>query len=624
MCGIAALFGNVPSREAIKQMTDLVAHRGPDGEGFRYFTRNQVDIAHLGHRRLSILDLSNHGNQPMTSRDDRYHITYNGEIYNYIELKRELEKKGHQFVSHCDTEVLLAAFCEWGPACLSKLNGMFAFVIYDSLKERFFVARDRFGIKPLYLWISNKGYVAFASEIKQLTVLPGFRPGLNHQRAYDFLNWSIHDHTAETLFSDVMQLRGGEYWEGSVDDIQFQPVKWYFLNDSPFQGSLDDAASLYREFLTDSINLRLRSDVKLGSCLSGGLDSSSIVCLIHDLLGQKNARDQQLTFSACSTVERFDERKFMDQVVSQTNHQAYFTTPDHHTLMAELDEIIWHQDEPFGTTSIFAQWEVFKLAKKHQVKVMLDGQGADEQLAGYTVCYGFHFLSLFRSMRWWTLWREMALARPTVSHVNPLVLLGSKLLPDWLRVPLRRLYRRPSEKPNWLSFQYLNAEDCDPFPGVDQLGLPEYCHHMTFTSSLPMLLHFEDRDSMAHSIEARTPFLDWRLVELTLSLSSDCKISEGITKRVLRESMKGVIPKGILDRRDKIGFATAEEVWMKDSKFRQILDDAIVSSCGIVLPTVLDDYDQMVEGKEPFSNQYWRIICFGRWMDRYKVFSYLR
>jgi len=616
MCGIAALFGHVPEGHWIEEMTDLVEHRGPDARGVRQFSCNR---AQLGHRRLTILDLSSLGNQPMSTRDDRFHITYNGEIYNYIELRQELETKGYSFASQSDTEVLLAAFAEWGKECLPKLNGMFAFVIYDSVKERFFAARDRFGIKPLYVWMSPSGFAALASEIKQFTCLPGFLAQLNHQRAYDFLNWTVHNHTRETLFSDVLQIKGGEYWECDLDDLTFKSNSWYLLKQSPFKGSLQEASQLYRELLSDSIRLRLRSDVALGSCLSGGLDSSSIVCLINSQLKSQSAAHQQRTFSACSHIDKWNERRFMDQVMAQTNHQGHFTTPNHERLIEDLDQMIWHQDEPFGTTSIFAQWEVFKLAKKHQVKVMLDGQGADEQLAGYTGCYGSHFLSLYRSMRWIRLLKEMKGAKPTLNCVNPLTLLGSKLLPDCLRIPLSKIYRRPSKEPDWISFQRLHAEDHYPFPQIYQLDLDEYCRHMTFISSLPMLLHFEDRDSMAHSIEARTPFLDWRLVEFTLNLPSECKISDGWTKRVLRDSMKGVIPEGIRTRRDKIGFATAEEDWIKNPIFRTILNQSIESSQGIVSPKVLKEYDQVVAGKEPFSNTIWRVICFGRWLERFSV-----
>jgi len=609
MCGIAALFGDVP--DSIVPMTEIVRHRGPDAGNVRRFER-----AHLGHRRLSILDLSEHGDQPMSSPDGRFHITYNGEIYNYLELRRELENQGHRFLSETDTEVLLAAFCQWGPLFLSKLNGMFAFVVYDTVQKRFFAARDRFGIKPLYVWISPGNYVAFASEIKQFTVLPEFAAKLNHQRAYDYLQWSILNHTHETLFAGVMQIRGGEYWEGGLDERFFHPEKWYSVPSGAFQGTKEEAAAEYRELLSRSISLRLRSDVPLGSCLSGGLDSSSIVCLMRDQLKTRGLGGQQTTFSACSEVEAINEKRFIDLVVSHCRPKAWYTNPRVETLIAEIDDIVWHQDEPFATTSIFAQWEVFKLARQHHVKVMLDGQGADEQLAGYTSFYTSHLHTLYRTFRWKTLALEMLRAGPSISLGDAAARLGSRILPGRLQDPVRKLYGVPSEKCGWIC---LKARRRHPYTEAFNLDVPGLCRHMVLTSSLPMLLHFEDRNSMAHSIEARTPFLDFRLVEFTLGLPGDLRLSNGWTKQVLREAMKGIIPEEIRLRRDKIGFATAEWEWIKQPSFRKLLAASLEAAEGMISHEVLQEYDRMRAGKAPFSHKFWKTICFGRWVDRFSV-----
>ncbi len=616
MCGIAALFGIIPDGDGIAAMTKAAAHRGPDGAGILCFAEGR---AQLGHQRLSILDLSSDGHQPLSSPCGRAHITYNGEIYNYIELKRELQGLGHTFRSSCDTEVLLAAYIEWGAACLPRLNGMFAFVIYDAVKKEFFAARDRFGVKPLYVWPSPLGYVALASEIKQFGRLPGFKAKLNHQRAYDFLNWSVIDHTEETLFAGVFQLRGGEYWKGSLSDLTFRPCVWYEVPCAPFKGSLQDAGQLFYTLLSDSVRLRLRSDAPVGSCLSGGLDSSSIVCLINEQLKGRDAGKRQKTFSACSHVAEFDERPFMDLVVAKVGHEAHFITPKSEGLLRDLDQLVWAQDEPFATTSLFAQWEVFKLARQNSVKVMLDGQGADEQLAGYTSCYGHHFKILYRTFQWRKLFAEMKAARKTLSGHHPIKFLGSHILPERIGTPLKKFYRRPSSKPNWMSFRYLHADDRNPFPETAGFDLPDYCRHMTLKSSLPMLLHFEDRNSMAHSIEARTPFLDYRLVELTLNLPAEHKIADGLTKRVMREGMRSALPARILERRDKIGFATAEAHWLKTPQFRPLIQEGIQSAGGIISPDVLTRYDRMVKGKEPFSSIYWKTICFGRWLKLFDV-----
>ncbi|HEX2077328.1 MAG TPA: asparagine synthase (glutamine-hydrolyzing), partial [Longimicrobium sp.] len=433
MCGIAALLGPVPggALPALRAMCDAVRHRGPDDEGFALFPPGGCPpralggpdtppdaygsgypyapeapaddgpgpraIAALGHRRLSIVDVSPAGHNPMSYDAGRLWITYNGEVYNYVELRCELEALGHAFVSHTDTEVILAAWRQWGRECLNRLNGMFAFALVDRERRTFFAARDRWGIKPLYYWVSPAGFVAFASEVKQLTGLPGWEPRINGQRAYDFLNWRVTDHTDETLFRGVHQLRGGQFFEAPLPEGDAAvpygaggrvPVgQWYTLRPAPFEGSFDDAAERFRELLTDSVRLRLRADVPVGSCLSGGLDSSSIVCVMDGLL-RMNGGGVQKTFSACSQVPRFDERRWMEEVVAGTAVEPHYVYPPLDGAFAELGALTWHQDEPFASTSIYAQWSVFRLARQNGVTVMLDGQGADEQLVGYHNFFG--------------------------------------------------------------------------------------------------------------------------------------------------------------------------------------------------------------------------------------------
>jgi asparagine synthase (glutamine-hydrolysing) len=373
----------------------------------------------LGHRRLSIVDVSPAGHAPLSYRG-RYWITYNGEVYNYLELRAELEALGHRFVSHTDTEVVLAAFDQWGAASLSRMNGMFAFAIADRERLTVFVARDRWGIKPLYYWASPAGFMAFGSEIKQFSVLPGWSPRMNGQRVYDFLNWRVTDHTAETLFAGVHQLRGGEYLElpwpapgasaGCAPNAPMATRRWYELRPALFSGSFDDAAARFRELLTDSVRLRLRADVPVGSCLSGGLDSSSIVCAMDRLL-RAGGGGVQKTFSAYSEDPRFDEREYVEEVVRHTAVEPHAVTPGMDGAFDALGCMTWHQDEPFSSTSIYAQWNVFRLARENGVVVMLDGQGADEQLAGYHTFFAPRFAGLLTAGRLPTLWSEVRATR---------------------------------------------------------------------------------------------------------------------------------------------------------------------------------------------------------------------
>jgi len=571
----------------------------------------------------------------MASDDSRLWITYNGEIYNYVELRDELRTQGHSFASQSDTEVILAAYRQWGKACLARFNGMFAFVLVDRAMRTLFAARDRFGVKPLYYWMSPQGLVAFGSEIKQFTVLPGWQPRLNGQRAYDFLNWGLLDHTDETLFDGVFQLRGGEAMDleiggnssGAVVPGGRLPVnRWYELPQHRFKGTLAEAGQEFKRLLTDSVRLRLRADVPVGSCLSGGLDSSSIVCVMNGLLREKDAHTMQRTFSACSTVKQFDEREFIHEVIRQTAADAHYVYPGLDDLFGTLDRITWHQDEPFGSTSIFAQWLVFRLARENGVKVMLDGQGADEQLAGYHNYFAPRFGSLLRGMRWLTLWQEI---RATNNLHGYTLLWGLKqslnnVLPEALRQPLRRLAGKPGDVAPWLDMHRLGAVPRDPFLEAETakaVSVRAMSHSQIRATALPMLLHWEDRDSMAHSIEARVPFLDYRLVEFVLGLPDDYKIAGGVTKRVLREGMLGVLPEKVRTRRDKLGFVTPEEVWLREegaALFRRALRKGVETSGGILKPDVIVLLENMVAGRLPFNFLIWRLISFGAWM---RVFS---
>jgi asparagine synthase (glutamine-hydrolysing) len=653
-------------------MTDLIRHRGPDDEGFILFKdlsapplicggvdspreayqssvmyapkerlSDEIDYPAelaMGHRRLSIVDLSPLGHQPMSLADGRYWIVFNGEVYNHIELRAELEELGNFFLSHSDTEVILAAYREWGKNCLSRFNGMFAFLIYDRETKKLFAARDRFGVKPLYYHISDGG-ISFASEIKQFTVIPGWHAKMNGQRVYDFLNWGITDHTDETLFAGVFQLRGGQALELDLEvisEVRFQyevngklPVfPWYQVEPQPFFGTMKEASEKFREKLTEAVKLRLRSDVPVGSCLSGGLDSSSIVCVVNQLLREQNTCIQQKTFSACADVAEFDERKWIDIIVDATGVEAHYVYPSLSKMFDEIPVITWHQDEPFGSTSIYAQWSVFRLAAKQNVRVMLDGQGADEQLAGYHQFFGPYLASLFRSRRWMDLVNE-ASDMHLLHHYGYITIakyLAKFTFPRPIKSLLRRFSRGVQISPAWLNLEKLGCTPKDPMHMQGQSEV-ETMQALSIsqltTSNLQMLLHWEDRDSMGNSIEARVPFLDYRLVEFVLGLPDEFKLSRGITKRVQRQGMSGILPDQVRDRMDKLGFVTPEENWLREDAsdlFRRKLSQAIAISDGILnrkkTEKILED---MISGKMQFSFLPWRLISFGEWVNQFNV-----
>ncbi len=659
MCGISALVAPHPIalHDALARMTGAIGHRGPDDEGFASFaggTLNRVwggadtpepvlgsDFPYapagrgageepasvaLGHRRLSILDLSPAGHQPMCYGDRRYWITYNGEVYNYEELRAELESLGHGFLSATDTEVVLAAYAEWGEACTQRFNGMWAFAILDLEAGTLFVSRDRFGIKPLYYWTSPDGVLAFASEIKQLTELEGWRPRANGRRLRDFLQWSTFDHTADTFFEGVRQVPGGHDLTIRVDAPRApeRARRWYRLEASTRDVCMEEAAGRVRELLSDSVRARLRADVKVGSCLSGGIDSSSIVCLVNRELARAGVSELQETVSSCSELPEFDERQFITAVLEQTKTRAHYVFPESDRLLDDLDRIVWHQDEPFGSTSIFAQWCVFDEARKNELTVMLDGQGADELFGGYRSAYASWIAELFVSGRWSALARNVRTAREVHGYKARRLLMmpARQLVPTGLRSGAGTWFETHF-RPRWMS-KGPAAGDGEPSrkPVTPGHSLADWSLDQLLYSNLPMLLHYEDRNSMAHSVESRVPYLDYRLVEYAMSLPGELKIQDATTKAVLRESMRGTIPDVIRERKDKMAFVTAEKVWFREQS--QVFRPLLERSCELAPEVfdgkgVMDLFEKTASGKRHANSVLWRILCVGAWMERFGV-----
>jgi asparagine synthase (glutamine-hydrolysing) len=625
VCGIWFSLGFPPDPACI----GAVAHRGPDGNGWKVFESTAGPLA-LGHRRLSIIDLSDAALQPMSYANDRFWVVYNGEIYNYLELRQELQAAGHWFRTHSDTEVLLAAYAQWGEAALDRLVGMFAFVLWDGQAQVAFAARDHFGVKPLYIFAAPAG-LAFASEIKQFIDLPGFSARFNIARTYDFLASGIMEHTDETLFTGVRQLRGGEctridlqHWHpGDAPPVR----RWYQILE-PGTLAIDEreAGEQFRSSLAQSVHIQLRSDVPVGTCLSGGLDSSSIVCLMARELQAAGTDDKVNCVSACYDVKSVDEHPFMKAVVEHTESTAHWCYPRFEDAFALAERITWHQDEPYGSTSIFAQWSVFDTARRAGLKVMLDGQGADEQLAGYHGSFSYYFADLIRRRRFAALlyamlqrraWHGVSLAEQLRTFLIPLLPLKYG---RWLRRERQALTQH-----NWLDGEALRPHlGRSPFetaresigrPPVVDLG--DLCVVLTQSSNLAMLLHWEDRNSMAHGIEARVPFLDHRLVEFSIGIGNRHKIVGGDTKRVLRSAMRGILPEMVRNRRDKLGFATPEEEW-----FRGPLREAVLAGIEETLaryPGLLNakgvraHTKDMLTGRKPVDFSLWRIINLGIW-----------
>lgn len=629
MCGIWFSIALSPPREVI----DIVAHRGPDGSGWHQMSSPAGQVT-MAHRRLSIIDVGPSGHQPMCYRE-RWWITYNGEIYNYIELREELASAGWEFKTSSDTEVILAAYAKWGDVCLDRFVGMFAFVIYDSKTHSVFAARDRFGIKPLYFRYEG-GTLAFASEIKQLLALPGCVRTVNNTQVYDFLTASMSDHATDTMFSGIDQLRGGEsvHVDCAGSRLNAPNVRrWYSL---PKSGSIDisfdNAAVKFLELLSDSVRIHLRSDVRVGSCLSGGLDSSSLVCLAERMLRGTGDASAFTTINARFSEKEVDESRFADSVTRQTGLPAAQVFPNPEDLIARAERLTWHQDEPFGSTSIFAQYCVFEEARRLGIKVMLDGQGADEQLAGYHWMFPQYYRQLLYGGRFAELAKTLRGRRRIhgVSLASNLKSLGQGALPQSLAMALSA-YRRQSGRFGWLSGEFrepfakrspfFSALERDGMQNVGDLG--ELCVAQVQSTNLPTLLHYEDRCSMAHGIEARVPFLDHRLVEFSIGLGGQHKMKGAETKSVLRAAMDGILPRDVQTRQDKLGFSTPENRWLA-GPLREFLTDRLMAAANR-FPGIFDRRglrklaDDVSTGRRAPDFTLWRVASFGMWGDVFKV-----
>lgn len=540
------------NKEDLKLMMKELQHRGPDGRGT--FIDDQIA---LGHTRLAILDLSERGKQPMTDGD--HTIVFNGEIYNYLEIKETLFLQGERFVSNTDTEVLLKSWKRIGND--SMCNGMWAYAIWDSRFKKLTLARDQFGIKPLY-YFKHGDTTVFASEVKALVkVYPkitGENPEVNIMKIANFFANIKMEHTKDTFIKNIYKL-----------PTFYELPRFFRYNTTPedFKSRFDDA-----------LNIRLRSDVEIGSCLSGGLDSSSIVCSL-----MKNESVERLhTFSACYDDPAIDERPYMREVTDGNEkiipHEVF---PTIETLKKDMDKLIYYQDEPFETTTILAQWCVMKEAKRQKIKVLLDGQGADEILAGYM------------RYKWLVSNRPQDVVRGLL----------------WKSTKMRSEYRKLREwdvpKEAWKDIDY---------PRMKRRGASnlENKLHEDVVMSLPRLLRYEDRNSMAFGIEARVPFLDFELVRYCFCMDDKWKINNGWTKYILREAMKGILPEKIRQRKDKIGFWTPHKLWME-----QLKDEV---DCAV-------DEFKLFDARPYFNKYYykdydyqytlWKVFLLSRWIPMF-------
>ena len=598
MCGISGIFGIKGKRKNFAKdiflLSQRIKHRGPDGEGMVFFQAgkakpvfspdtpiscrnnelpyspgepyeaNQEDfIGGFAHRRLSILDLSKSGHQPMCTANQRYWISYNGEIYNYRAIRKELEAKGIKFFSMSDTEMLVNAFAVWGIDFLEKISGMFAFVIYDVLEEKLFAARDRFGVKPFYYAMQDRQFI-FASEQKAFTGLDFFESGVNAKALIDFFYLDVLEREEEGFFKNIIELRPSHFLQLDLKHGDLIVKRYYELktSDSSFGNeSLTEVIAQTKVRVEQAVQAHLQSDVPVGSCLSGGLDSSAIVGLAAPALQYPIE-----LFTAGFPGFAYDESKWSTLVAEKFSGKQHFVYPEAGGLLKHLDALIYSQDIPLFSTSTFAQHSVMGLAASQGIKVVLDGQGGDELFGGYPNHYPVYWQQLIRAGRWKDFVNEYSVAPAGMKSTRQLV-------KQWMLKPATRLagsrvgaslieQARPELR--WLNKELI-ASVTLPKEEYISGNLNELLLHEFTGVRLKGYLKCEDRAAMWHSVESRTPFTDdHALVEWVFSLPAEYKIRGGINKFLLREAVKGIVPDAIVERKDKLGYVTPNQQWLKE------------------------------------------------------------
>lgn len=650
MCGIAGIFDRHARADLgrISRISRLMRHRGPDDEGLvlidastgdwrthggpdtpREAFRSEYAYApgrssggassdaawHVAllHRRLAIVDLSPGGHQPMSAHYGRFWLTFNGEVYNWIELREELRGMGHEFATTSDSEVILAAYRQWGEGCLSHFNGMFALAIWDGDRRVLFCARDRLGVKPFYYQYDGSRF-AFASEPRALVLTQEqrIRPRMGAIRDLLALDWV--DHGAQTFFEGLLQLPPAHSLTVSEGGMAIR--RWWGLDERDFaSGTSAEFAARYAELFTDSVKLRLRADVEVGACLSGGLDSSAVVTTA----GRLENRGLHAFSCAYDEGPAFDERPHIRAAVESSGATSHLTIPNGDDFWDVFERLAMGQDEPTAGPGVYSQWKVMQLAHEKGMKVLLDGQGGDETLAGYFRYLPSRLRDLARAGDFAGFAKLWGPVSDKLGFSTALLHTFEPWLPAALVAELRGRFGQGKDRALSATLRRV-ASDVPGWPRAERSDVWRHLAFDTLIRQLPSLLRYEDRNSMAFSIETRLPFLDYRLVEFAFSLPDTEKLDGARTKAILRRALGDRVPPGVLARRDKMGFETPTDLWLRGrwpdearrrlarpGPFQEWVDGAFVR----------EELEEYLVGGRAIGLQVWRWLSLEAWSQAF-------
>jgi asparagine synthase (glutamine-hydrolysing) len=654
MCGISGIIqfkDDANISQHLFTMNELLKHRGSDDEGYVMFYQNQFqelygdrapknvvnacpNLQHktkfnhsanvgLSHNRLSIIDVSENGHQPMSDEAQRYWITFNGEIYNYTTIREELKQFGYTFHSNTDTEVVLKSYMHWGDECVQKFNGMWALAIYDRSKQTLFLSRDRFGVKPLYYRLEDN-FLCFASEQKALYHIKGCNNKLNPEAVFHYLSMGLVEALEEGFVKNIFEVKPAHNFTIDVASKTITKKKYYQLSYTnewaAFEKSKADEHIQQLEILIkQSVERRLQSDVQVGSCLSGGIDSSVVVGFVNQLLhegGAKSIGQQQKVFTSCFKNDAVDEEKWAKLVVDSTQTEWHKTYPSSKDFVRDFKDIVYYQDVPFFSASTYAQYRVMQLAHEQNIKVTLDGQGADELFAGYAEFYSSYLCNAFTRFDV----RSLANNFDASYLALPLKFSLAKFLPQSI---LANQFRIENKEFAYINQSFWNEYKSELYRLNSHFksNLNNFLHYHLTGEKFKNLLRTADRNSMRFSVESRMPFADdIELIEYIFKVSASYKIRNKTTKYLLREATKQILPKAIYERKDKIGFAAPEQRWFKEQT-HQLLEFIPNENDEFVnWKDVRANWDALVNNAQQTSTtKLWRLLNFAVWRQVHQL-----